>query len=264
MSVLPPFDLVRPHDLESALEAISSDYRPYAGGTELLLAMRAGLIRPAALVDLKQISNIRVVTIHDDILTIGGAATHRTVARSPEARSSLPVLSDVLERVGNVRVRSVGTIGGNLCFAEPKSDVAAVLTALEADVELTSTGSKRRVKVADFVLGPYTADLEDDELLTTVSIPLVAGRKVVYDKFQTMERPTVGVAAVEEPEGSRRVVVGAVGGRPETFEVPADGSPEEIASRVEVIPDLTGGERYKRHIVAVMVTKALRRLGGTS
>ena len=261
MSVLPAFDLVRPQDLTAALEAISDDYRPYAGGTELLLAMRAGLIRPTGLVDLKRIAELNAVTTLDSDLVIGGTATHRSVARSSSIAQNLPVLSEVLRQVGNARVRAVGTLGGNLCFSEPKSDVATVLVALDAHVEVASSISVRTLGVADFVLGPYTTDLADNELLTRILVPLVSGRKIAFDKFQTMERPTVSVAAVEEPDGSRRVVVGAVGGQPEVFAVEED-APDQIGSLVEVIPDLTGGEKYKHHIVDVVVRTALKRLGG--
>lgn len=265
MSVLPPFELVRPPDLGGALEALSADHLPYAGGTELLLAMRQGLLRPAALVDLKGVRELSGISVIDGSIVIGGAVTHRTASHAGEVRASLPALAEVLQRVGSPRVRSVGTLGGNLCFAEPKSDVATILIALGAEVELASTDGARVMPVADLLAGPYTTVREENELLTSISVPVVDDRKVVYEKFQTMERPTVAVAGVAEPDGSRRVVVGAVGGRPETFAIGPDGhDPEEIEESLEIFPDLTGTESYKRHIVSLLLARVMRRLGWTT
>lgn len=264
MSHLPPFELLRPHDLNEALGAISADHVPYAGGTELLLAMKAGLFRPSALVDLKRLSQLTAVESRHDRLSIGGAATHRSVCLSEEA-SSLPILGEVLQRVGNPRVRAAGTLGGNLCFAEPKSDVTTLLVAMDATVELRTTDSVRHVPVSEFIVGPYTTVRNEDELLTSIEIPLVE-RRIVYEKFQTMERPTAGVAVVEKPDRSRRIVIGAVGVRPEVFTIgPGEAiDSTEIASQIEVIPDLTGCERYKRHVTSKTIDAAVRSLGARS
>lgn len=260
MSVLPPFDLVRPLDLAGALEAISAEHLPYAGGTELLLAMREGLLRPSSLVDLKRVPELSGITEEGGRVLIGGTVTHRDAARSEEVRSSIPVLTEVLEKVGSPRVRAVGTLGGNLCFAEPKSDVATILIALGAEVALASREGRRTLPVAEFLVGPYTTALEGDELLLSISVPMESKRRVVYEKFQTMERPTVAVAAVQNPDGSRRLVIGAAGGQPEAFDLEAGAGFSDIASRVEVIPDLTGGERYKRHIVSILLKRSMERL----
>lgn len=264
MSVLPAFDLVRPQDLAGALEAISADHLPYAGGTELLLAMREGLLRPSSLVDLKRVPELAGIKTEEHRVVIGGTVTHRDAARSEQVRSSIPVLVEVLEKVGGPRVRAVGTLGGNLCFAEPKSDVATILIALGAEVDLVSGEGGRTLPVAEFLVGPYTTVLEDGELLLSVSIPVSSERKVVYQKFQTMERPTVAVAAVQDPDGSRRLVIGAAGGQPETFDVDTWADLSEIADQVEVIPDLTGSERYKRHIVSTLLKRGMERLEGAS
>lgn len=262
MSVLPSFELIRAGTLGEALDAIASGAVPYAGGTELLLAMRAGLLRPETLVDLKGIRELSVVErAHNHGFRIGGSATHDSVARNQDIRSALPMLASVLHGVGNPRVRSAGTLGGNLCFAEPKSDVATMLIAMSAEVTLRSTSQERTVPVRDLVVGPYTTVREDDEMLTSITVPPLGDTRIVYEKFQTMERPSVGVATAARPDGSLTLVVGAVGPVPEVFEVSgADADPEEVAASIEVIPDLTGSERYKRHMTAVTVRKTLQAL----
>jgi carbon-monoxide dehydrogenase medium subunit len=263
VSTLPDFAHHRPADLDEAVSLVSGDDLPYAGGTELLLAMRSGLLRPASLVDLKGVPELDRISMQDDRLAVGGGTSHQSVAGSALVTEAVPVLAAVARRVGNPRVRSVGTIGGNLCFAEPRSDVATVLIALGAGVRLRSARGEREVPVADFVVGPYTTLREDDEILTDVLVP--TGRTVVYEQFKSSERPTLGVAAAREEDGSVLVVVGAVGGVAEVFDQTSTGlDPAGIARSVEVIPDLGGSERYKRHLTELYVRRALERLGATA
>lgn len=265
MSVLPPFDLVRPANLAEALSAVADGATPYAGGTELLLAMRAGLLRPAALVDLKTLPELSGVSLVDDHVRIGATVTHRQARTAPEG-AHIPQLSNVLGRVGNPRVRAAGTLVGNLCFAEPKSDVATLLAALDARVELASTSGGRTLRLREFLLGPYTTARSDDELVRAILIPVRSGRLAAYGKFQTMERPTVSVAAVKEADGTTRIAVGAVGPVPQVFEFPPGERPDcdGIACEVEVIPDLTGGDAFKRHITRHIASSTLSDLGTRS
>lgn len=257
---LPAFGLVRPTTVDGALEALGEEQVAYCGGTELLLAMRAGLHRPAALVDLKRIPELNGVMAEDGHLVIGATTTHMDIAADPLVRRDVPMLADVERAVGNARVRAQGSIGGNLCFAEPKSDVATALIALDATVSLLSPRGEREVAVGDFIAGPYYADKEPDELLMSVRIPL-RGRDVqaVYLKYQTMERPTLGVAlARDRVSGECRLAVGAVGEEPMSWRFGDldDLDPTRIADEVDPTPDLTGSERYKRHITDVYVRRA--------
>jgi aerobic carbon-monoxide dehydrogenase medium subunit len=267
--MLPPFRLARPETLDEALEAIGEDQVPYCGGTELLLAMRAGLHRPDALVDVKRLPELAGIRQDGDHLVIGATERHMDVAADPLVRRHLPMFCDVEHAVGNARVRAQGSVGGNLCFAEPKSDVATALIALRAAVTLVSPRGRREVPVEQFIAGPYYADKEPDELLVNVRVP-VGGPRVnaTYVKFQIMERPTLGVALAHAPEaGDCRLVVGAVGEMPTlwTFGAPEEIDADAVAAEVDPTPDLTGSERYKRHITGVYVRRALdalTRVGG--
>jgi aerobic carbon-monoxide dehydrogenase medium subunit len=264
MSVLPDFELHRPTSVREALDLVSPDDVPYAGGTELLLAMRQGLLRPRSLVSLRGVEELRDVRIRKGVVDIGATVTHREAARHGRLHEELPVIRQVLTNVGNPRVQAAGTVAGNLCFAEPKSDVIPLLIALEASIELTGAGGDRWVPVDEFLLGPYTTSLQEDELVTSIRIPLMDGRRVAYEKFQTMERPTVGVAGVRFAGQPRRtrIVVGAAGFTP----VVADGEgldPGEISNRIDAVADLTGSVEYKRHLTGVFVERVLRDLDGT-
>lgn len=257
--MLPAFDHHRAETLPDALDRISFDHLPYAGGTELLLAMRARLLRPESLIDLKRIPELATVVVEEGAVVIGGSVTHQRALGHPEIAGRLGCLVSVLGRVGNPRVRASGTLGGNLCFAEPKSDVATILIALGAEVTLMSRWLTRTLPVEEFVIGPYATVRREDELLTGIRIPFDRSR-AVYVKYQTMERPTVGVAlSVGE---TVRLVVGAVGGMPHLVEVGDLGAidPAVVVAEIEVIPDLTGSERYKRHVTRVYIEKALAAL----
>jgi carbon-monoxide dehydrogenase medium subunit len=260
VAVLPPFGLQRPRTRDEALACISPDDLPYVGGTELLVAMRQGLLRPRSLVDLKAVAGLGNVHVSSDRIRLGGAVTHRRLADEERAFGLLPVLREVLRNVGNPRVQAAGTLAGNLCFAEPKSDVIPLLIALGANVSLASRGGERTLSVEAFVVGPYATARQPDELLTEISIPVTSGRRVAYLKYQIMERPTVGVAATSF-EGMTRLVVGAVGPTPVVVE--AEDStidPDSVADLVEPMADLTGSVDYKRHVTAVFVGRALAQL----
>lgn len=262
MSVLPDFDHVRPTTVDEALGQLEEpDALPYHGGTELLAVMRIGLLRPQRLVDLKRVGELAAISVDDDHVVVGGGATHRQVAANDLVRQHAPLLADVVQRVGNVRVRASGTVAGNLCFAEPKSDLATALLALDAHVVLRSRSGERTMPVDDFLLGAYMTDLQPGELLTQVRLRVDYARQAVYRKYQTEERPSVGVAVVvsDLAQPPCRVVVGAVGERPTLFTAqdPGGVDPQALAGQLDVTPDLGGAEDYKRHVTAVTIERAI-------
>lgn len=260
--MLPSFSYLRPTTLRELLEMVTEECVPYCGGTELLLAMKVGLQRPATLVDLKHVAELGGMRVESDSLVIGATTTHHDAANHPLIRERVPMLADMESRIGNARVRAQGSIGGNLCFAEPKSDVTTALVALNATVTLARVGgTTRTVSVDDFLVGAYEADRAPEDVLVDVRLPLREGQRAVYRKYQTRERPTVGVAIVADSEGCR-VVVGAVGERPLmwTFDRVADINAADIAAGVDPTPELTGSEPYLRHVTQVFVGRAIHDL----
>jgi aerobic carbon-monoxide dehydrogenase medium subunit len=261
--MLPPFTIERPTGLSEALGLLGEDSVPYWGGTELLLAMKMGLLRPRSLIDLKGLADLTGVRRDGDQLVVGAGVTHDDLARSPLVQELAPMLADMESRVGNARVRAQGSIGGNLCFAEPRSDVATVLRALDGSVRLASARGGRVLPIGDFVQGAYWTARADDEIVVDIRVPLPVPRGV-YLKFQITERPAVAVAAVDRGAAGVRVVVGAVG---EVFHSvdaasAADLDADEIAAAIEPVTDITGSARYKRHVTSLYVRRALDALEG--
>ena len=148
-----PFELYEPTTVAeaSALLARHGDAaRLYAGGTELLLAMKEGLIRYDYLVNVKTIPGLAGIHVDaDGVLRIGAAAPHRAVERDPRVRARFPVIAGAEHDVANVRVREVGTLGGNLCFAEPHSDPGTLLQIFDATVRIERKGGAREIPVAE-------------------------------------------------------------------------------------------------------------------
>jgi carbon-monoxide dehydrogenase medium subunit len=225
--------------------------------------MEMGLLRPDVLVDLKGVEELAGIRVDGSELVIGAGTSHARIARSPLVLEHASLLATAESRVGNARVRAQGTIGGNLCFAEPRSDVATVLMALGGSVRLAAGSGERTMLVQEFVLGPYWTAREPHEVLVEVRVPLPTPAVGVYLKFQPTERPTIAVAAVRRGDGAR-LVIGAVAEVPLVVDVDdlADVDVDRIVAGVEPVADLTGATDYKSHVTAVYVRRALDGLRG--
>ncbi len=133
--MLQPFRLEEPTSVDEAsalLARYGDSARLYAGGTELLLVMKEGLLQYERLINIKGIPELTQMSLQDGALHIGAATTHRTLERSPIVQDHFSTLADVEASVANVRVREVGTLGGNLCFAEPHADPGTLLQVYDA------------------------------------------------------------------------------------------------------------------------------------
>lgn len=280
---LPPFDLHRPQSLEEATELAErygEDAAFYCGGTELLLLLKLGFASFGHLIDLKGLDELAGVRAENGSIVVGSAVTHRELERSELVQERLPELAAMERRVANLRVREVGTLGGNLCFSDPHSDPATFLLALDAEVECRHGGeASRRMPIADFVVGPYQTALAEGELLTSVRVPLLSpGTTAAHAKLAFHERPTATVACVARVAGGvvaeARVAIGSVGVRPVRSPgaeallagMPAgDIDPAVLAeaggrASEDAVPvdDATGSAEYKAQLVRVLVERTFR------
>ncbi len=254
---------------------LGDDAAIYAGGTELLLAMKMGVARWPHLIDVKPISELRRVTGGDGVLRIGATVTHWELERDAAVARALPAFAELERNVANVRVRAAGTLAGNIAFAEPHADPPALLMALDARVIARGPKGTRSIPVGKFVIGMYQTGLAPDELIVAIEIPVPkAGVRAAYVKFQILERPSVGVAIVGDVRGGRfaaapSVVVGAVDEMPRRVDAAklaganardagtADALAEAARAAVDPVADLAGSAEYKRHLVGVFARRAL-------
>jgi aerobic carbon-monoxide dehydrogenase medium subunit len=249
--------------------------RLYAGGTELLLAMKHDLLRYEHLVDVKTIPDLNKIEMKNGALMIGSTATHRTIERSSVVKQNLPVLAEMENQVANVRVRASGTLGGNLCFAEPHSDPATLLSALGAKAHVQGKSGNKTVGVEKLITGAYETSLASDEVLAAIEIPLLTkSQRAAYLKFQLKERPTLGLALVLDVDGDMikkaTAVVGSVSALPTQsdkanqllagsraqVEKQLTDAAEALAQAADPVDDLEGGADYKRHLIRVFLRRA--------
>lgn len=277
------FQLHRPTSLHEALslKAEHGDAATFhAGGTELLIALKARVLQYDHLIDIKQVPELRSIRTRDDgTLVIGALSTHHAIANDPLVRRLLPGYAELSEQVANIRVRVAGTIGGVLCFAESHADAPTLLCALDAQIVLAGPDGERVVASRDFHLGEFTTARQDDELLVSINVPpQPAGTRSAYRCFGHTERPAVGVGTVWSPTGPQRLSLwaGAISGVPARLAqaeaaasrlppdlLPADMWPqlqpavEADAAALEAHDDLHGGADYKRHLVTVLAQRAI-------
>ena len=280
MMPLRRFAIHRPADLGEAAEMLDhygDTGTLYAGGTELLLAMRHDLLRYEHLIDIKAVAGLDGIERRDGHLHIGAAATHRTIERSPVVRELLPVMAEMEANVANVRVRAAGTLGGNLAFAEPHSDPATLLLALGGTARAHGKSGERTLAMDELLAGAYENSLAQDEVLTGVDVPLPGpSQRTAYLKFQVHERPLLGLALVLEldDDGAEireaRCAVGCVSPTPcrsaavdSVIAGPADSVDQRLqeaagalADEAALTDDREGSAEYKRHLIGVLMRRA--------
>ena len=187
----------------------------------------------------------------------------------------VPVLAQMEKNVANVRVRASGTLGGNLCFAEPHSDPATLLLALGAKAHLQAKSKRRTLTIDKLITGSYETSLASDELLEAIEIPIpTTSQRATYLKYQLKERPTLGLALVLDVDGENikqaSAVVGSVsavptqseksnrlleGSRAQVEAQLADAA-DALAQAADPVDDLEGGADYKRHLIGVFLKRA--------
>jgi len=256
------FCLHRPSTTAEALALLAEhgdEATPYAGGTEILVAMKARVVNYRHVVDLKRVDPLRgVIRRGDGTIVIGSLSTHHELANDPLIREFLPAYAEMSENIANIRVRVVGTLGGNLCFAEPHADPPTLLCALDASVVLAGISGERIVSMADFIQGDFATARHDGELLVRVEIPpLESGARAAYRSFGQLERPAAGVAAVHLAGGTWRFWAGALVSKPIMLAETAEEI-DQRAGRIDAHGDLHGSAKYKRHLVGVLARRAMR------
>ncbi len=280
------FQFHRPPSLEQAFELLDrhgDEAALYAGGTELLLALKARVLRYEHLVDLKSIAGLKGVREDGGDIVLGALSSHHSLSVDPLLGRVLPAYAALSNGIANIRVRVAGTIGGNLCFAEPHADPPALLAALGASVTLRGASGERSVPVANFITGEFTTARKQNEVLTDVRIPKPpAGARYAYTSFGHLERPAVGIAAGYLPQQRTqhyRVWAGAIGDRPLQMRsvedalagVPpqqlGDVLPRVLTAAAHELPaydDLQGSADYKRHLAGVLMRRAIEQAAGLS
>jgi carbon-monoxide dehydrogenase medium subunit len=277
-----PFELAMPASLREAIALLDPDdatVRPMAGGTALMLMMKAGVFRPRLLVSLAKAAPdlARIQVGHNSDITIGAMTTLGTLERAHEIAAHAPVIARTMQRLSNVRVRNVATVGGALAHADPHMDLPPVLIALGASIGIAGPAGQRILPVEDLFTGYFETVLQRDELITELRVPAQGNKRAAYMKVTTGSAddwPALGVAVVLEVESSAiksaRIVVSAATEKAtrlkatENLLVGASMDDKLLArlgdaavEEVETVGDVRGSAPYKRELLRVYVGRAV-------
>ncbi len=277
-----PFELVEPASVKEAIALIDQDdpsVRPIAGGTALMLMMKAGVFQPRRLVSLRKLNGgINSIKAAADGLTIGAMTALTEVEHSPDVARCAPVIPQIMKRLSNVRVRNVATIGGALAHGDPHMDLPPVAIALGARVGIVGANGERELAVEDLLTGYYETALKPNELIASLHIPAQGKMRAAYCKVTAGtadDWPALGVAVAFESDGteikSARIVVSAAtpkvsrlksaekvlaGAKINDETLAAAG--EAAVQDAEIIGDVRGSAAYKRALLRVYVGRAVR------
>ena len=278
------FDYHAPRTLDEALQLLAQHgdkARVLAGGTDLVLMMTDRVVAPEHVIDIKNVAELaRLEWGADGSLVMGAATAFRTLEKDARVIQTFPGLALAAGEVGSWQIRNLGTVGGNLCTASPSAEIAPILLALDAEVEIASRKGRRTVPLGQFHTGVRRTVLEPDELLVSVKVRAPQGKAgshyIKLKEREKMDIAFVGVASAVELEGSdgvvksARIALGAVAptpiraseaeaklkGQRLTDELLAEAG-RLAAQAAKPISDVRASAEYRREMVDVLTRRTL-------
>jgi CO/xanthine dehydrogenase FAD-binding subunit len=256
-----PFDYVRPDSLAEACEVLAGDEdaRIIAGGQTLIPMLAMRLARPARLVDILRLKELRGIRSDDDAIVIGAVTRQVEVERSAIVQRALPLLTKALPWVGHPPTRNRGTVGGSIAHADAAAELPLALTVLGGSVV---TNSGRTIPAGEFFVTHFTTVLEPGELLVESVWPAAdAGTRYAFEEF-ALRRGDFALcmaAAVSGPDGLR-VALGSVVDRPTVVEVDPRSPGASAAEQIQAWGSLHASADYQRQLVRVLVDRVVGRV----
>jgi len=278
--MLPEFEYYRPSSVKEAVDLLSRlgpEARVIAGGTDLIVKMRGGLIKPKCIVDITRLDEIKFIRDEGEVIRVGAGTLLSDIEESEIIGEGVPVLREAVKKMASWHVKNMATIGGNLCNASPAADTAPPLIVHEARLKIRGPGGEREVPVEEFFTGPGETVLMPGELLTEIIVPKARpGEGASFQKLMVREGALaiVSAAALVKLDGGTvskvRVALGAVAptpvrakhvesalqGREPTPEVLREAS-KEVLQDISPITDVRGSREYRLEMSVVMTRRAL-------
>jgi len=280
------FTYHRPETLEEACKLLEQckNGALIAGGTDVLVEIKKGLRHNDEIVSLKGIDELKLVSQNKSNLYIGAGVTHNQVKHSQVIKDKFPALIDAASNIGTEQIRNTATVGGNLCTGASCCDMAPVLIAYDAIVEIASSTKKRTVSLKDFFINHKETSLAKGEIMTKVIVPFPnQGVGVSFLKFGLREAASISVASVSVRINSDGnictdscVVIGAVAPTPrislDAIEIINGEKVNEFINNSLVlksigeaavkdalpIDDLRGSAEYRRNLVNSLTQRAIK------
>ena len=257
-------EVLTPHTIDEALRLKSDhpDAWPIQGGTDVMVALNFDRGRPAVLLNLNEVAELRGWSRENEALRLGSGLTYAELEHG-ELKDVLPALAEASRTVGSPQIRNRGTIGGNLGTSSPAGDALPPLLVEDAEVECSSVRGTRRIPLGEFVTGVKRNALEPDELITAVWLT-PSNAPQTFMKIGPRNAMGIAVVSLAVSAGDElRAAFGSASPRPVLVTAPrdeADSFAERVAAAASPIDDVRGTESYRRHALQVLTTRALKRV----
>ncbi|MGH3078812.1 MAG: FAD binding domain-containing protein [Gaiellaceae bacterium] len=267
-------EYARPATVDEAVSLLGAydGARALAGGQTLVNVMKARAAAPDVLVDLADLDELRVIGFSTEgLLEMGAMVTYAQLAGSSEVEVARPILAEVAATIGDVQVRNRGTVGGNVCVADPTNHLPPLLLALDATFTIRGQSGERTVGADEFYVGVYMTAVGEGELLTKVSVPPSSGAGDGFAGLTIGKHGTyVANAAATVSDDGVRVALGCVDAVPvrataleerlsggdlsdEAVRAAADG----IGASLDPPSDAHASGDFRRHLAEVSATRAV-------
>ncbi|MEK7335002.1 MAG: xanthine dehydrogenase family protein subunit M [Candidatus Binatota bacterium] len=280
--IIPEFEYVSPQSVQEAcalLVQYGDSARVLAGGSDLLVKMKDGLMKPAYLVSLKNLDSLKAIRYETGTgVIIGARATHNEVMNNRLLQEKYRSVCEAAHSMAADQIRNIGTVGGNLVNAVPSADLPPILIALDARARIVGTSRERTIALEDFFLGPGKTVLEKGEILAEIIIPDQPTTGSNYIKFGLRRAGALAVAGVASSvtvsDGTCRdvrVVLGAVAPTPmrarqaenvlrgkKISRELIDEAGRIAAAESKPISDIRGSIEYRRNLVNVLTRRSLK------
>lgn len=276
-----PFRYHDPTSLDETLQLLGTleDAKVLAGGQSLMPLMNMRLTGFEDLVDLGRVPDLVGIASSDGTVRISAMTRQRDCERSPDVAAAAPIVVEALEHVGHFQTRNRGTIGGSLAHLDPTAEMLAVASVMDATLHVASVDGTRTISIHDFAEMPFTPNLEPEELLTSVELPLwpadhgwsfvefaprhgdfavaAAAAMVELDTDGRIGRAAVTLVGMSDIGVRARDVEERVTG--ETPDASLFAAAAELARRYSATPDIHGPSEYRQHLIGVLTQRALQR-----
>jgi aerobic carbon-monoxide dehydrogenase medium subunit len=266
-------DYARPATMEEAISLLSAHdgARALAGGQTLVNVMKARAAAPDVLVDLADLEELRAIGFSDGALEIGAMVTYAQLVSSSEVEVARPILGEVAATIGDVQVRNRGTVGGNVCVADPTNHLPPLLAALGASFTILGAGGERTVSADEFFVGVYLTAVGEGELLTKISVPPSSGAGDGFAGLTIGKHGTyiANAAATVAEDGSVRIALGCVDAVPvratameealsngDLSEKAVRAAAEGLGATLDPPGDVHGSADFRRHLAEVSAIRA--------
>ncbi len=267
-------EYARPATVEEAISLLSEHdgARALAGGQTLINVMKARAATPEVLVDLADLDELRTIGFAaDGTLELGAMVTYAQLVASSEVEVARPILAQVASTIGDVQVRNRGTVGGNVCVADPTNHLPPLLVALGATFTVRGPRGERTVPAEEFFLGVYMTAVGEGELLTKIGVPPARGAGDGFSGLTIGKHGTyVANAAAEVSDAGVRVVLGCVAATPvratameerlsggDLSEDSVRAAAEGLGAELDPPSDVHGSADYRRRLAEVSAVRAV-------